>query len=322
MAQTKQVLATASKETLKYCSKCSDKLKISSACELCQIPLHIKCGIRVAMDEKGTILTCLKCSQIAEDSEGHVECDNLNSSHSSVETILGRDYCNQPKCCEAWKENILLRQMMEHMSERIKLMCFKIDVLESNKHSLITNTTDTTLPSREGTSFCGEPSTSTNSDADKWKQVSNRKRRKYVNQQKSNNTEVSNRMVNKSPTDGNQLISSEAVASALHDVESRIKCQNIIDLNQRADIKKNTYLKNRGSNQNRNRPIIGKMQNCSAEAIEKTCLLHVYKLKPFTTTEELLGDIKGTFPEAKVEKLNSMFLSCTRHLQFVSIMIT
>ncbi|KAG5870779.1 hypothetical protein JTB14_035029 [Gonioctena quinquepunctata] len=161
------------------------------------------------MDEKGTILTCLKCSQIAEDSEGHVECDNLNSSHSSVETILGRDDCNQPKCCEAWKENILLMQMVEHMSERIKLMCFKIDVLKSNKHSLITNTTDTTLPSREGTSFCGEPSTSTNSDADKWKQVSNRKRRKYVNQQKSNNTEVSNRMVNKSPTDGNQLISSK-----------------------------------------------------------------------------------------------------------------
>ncbi|KAG5872631.1 hypothetical protein JTB14_003719 [Gonioctena quinquepunctata] len=49
------------------------------------------------------------------------------------------------------------------------------------------------------------------------------------------------------------------------------------------------------------------MQNCSAEAIEKTCLLHVYKLKPSTTTEELLGDIKGTFPEAKVDTLNSMF---------------
>ncbi|KAG5880780.1 hypothetical protein JTB14_015289 [Gonioctena quinquepunctata] len=49
------------------------------------------------------------------------------------------------------------------------------------------------------------------------------------------------------------------------------------------------------------------MQNCSAEAIEKTCLLHVHKLKPSTTTEEHLGDIKCTFPEAKVEKLNSMF---------------
>ncbi|KAG5870457.1 hypothetical protein JTB14_027075 [Gonioctena quinquepunctata] len=182
------------------------------------------------MEEKGTILTCLKCSQIAEESGGHGECDELNSSHSSVETILGRDYCNQPKCRGAWKENILLRQMVEHMSKRMKLMCFKIDVLEINKHSLITNTTDTTLPSREGTSVCGEPSTSTNSDADKWKQVSNRKRRKYVIQQKSN-TEASNRIVNKYPTDRSQLISSEAVASALHYVGSRIKCQNIIDLN-------------------------------------------------------------------------------------------
>ncbi|KAG5872184.1 hypothetical protein JTB14_013241 [Gonioctena quinquepunctata] len=259
------------------------------------------------MEEKGTISTCSKCSQIAEDSEGHVECDYLNSSHSWVETILGRDYCNQLKCREASKENILLRQMVEHMSERIKLMCFKIDVLESSKYSLITNTTDTTLPNREGTSVCGEPSTSTNSDADKWKQVSNRKRRKYVKQQESDNTEASNRIENKSPTDRSELISSEAVAYALHDVGSRIKCQNKLDLNQRADVKKNTQLKNRGSNQNGNRPIIGKMQNCSAEAIKKTCLLHVNKLKPSTTTEKLLGDIEDTFPEAKVEKLNSMF---------------
>ncbi|KAG5883684.1 hypothetical protein JTB14_014672 [Gonioctena quinquepunctata] len=175
MVNDKQVLTAAPKESLKNCSNCNDKLKISSACELCQLPLHIKCGNRISMDDKGMILTCVKCSKSVAEREGQPESENLDSSISSVVTVLGSENCSRQTCCELRKEVILLRQIVEHMSERIKLMNFKIDVLESHASHTNTEGTKVTRPSAVHTISDGNHAAPThvNPDigAEEWKHV-------------------------------------------------------------------------------------------------------------------------------------------------------
>ncbi|KAG5867867.1 hypothetical protein JTB14_037947 [Gonioctena quinquepunctata] len=286
MVNDKQVLTAAPKESLKNCSNCNDKLKISSACELCQLPLHIKCGNRISMDDKGMILTCVKCSKSVAEREGQPESENLDSSISSVVTVLGSENCSRQTCCELRKEVILLRQIVEHMSERIKLMNFKIDVLESHASHTNTEGTKVTRPSAVHTISDGNHAAPThvNPDigADEWKHVSH-------------------------TTEETQFITRDQVSSALHEVESNLECQKFIELNHGPAQRSNPFPKGRKSYRGTNKPIVGKSPNCSTAGINKTCLLHVYKLTPSTTTEELLRDIKGSFPEAKIEKINSMF---------------
>ncbi|KAG5877945.1 hypothetical protein JTB14_034255 [Gonioctena quinquepunctata] len=219
MVNDKQVLTAAPKESLKNCSNCNDKLKISSACELCQLPLHIKCGNRISMDDKGMILTCVKCSKSVAEREGQPESKNLDSSISSVVTVLGSENCSRQTCCELRKEVILLRQIVEHMSERIKLMNFKIDVLESHASHTNTEGTKVTRPSAVHTISDGNHAAPThvNPDigADEWKHVSHSKKKMKT--------------VKATATEETQFITRDQVSSALHEVESNLECQKFIE---------------------------------------------------------------------------------------------
>ncbi|KAG5886326.1 hypothetical protein JTB14_034789 [Gonioctena quinquepunctata] len=108
-------------------------------------------------------------------------------------------------------------------------------------------------------------------------------------------------------TEETQFITRDQVSSALHEVESNLECQKFIELNHGPAQRSNPFPTGIKSYRGTNEPIVGKSPNCSTAGINKTCLLHVYKLTPSTTSEELLRDIKGSFPEAKIENINSMF---------------
>ncbi|KAG5886237.1 hypothetical protein JTB14_008904 [Gonioctena quinquepunctata] len=137
MAQAKTNSVTSSlKEMPINCSKCFEKLKISNACENCSVPLHVKCGNRIDSDGETNILVCTKCVDDPAAMMAKTE-NELNHSSSSVETIIGRDCPNDDSlnATVLLKENLLLKQIIEQMTERIELMCFKIGVLELKRES-------------------------------------------------------------------------------------------------------------------------------------------------------------------------------------------
>ncbi|KAG5886409.1 hypothetical protein JTB14_009306 [Gonioctena quinquepunctata] len=112
-------------------SKCFEKFKISSACENCSVPPHVKCGNRIDSDGKADILVSTKCVDDPAAMMAKTE-NELNHSSSSVETIIGRDCPNDDKlnATVLLKKNLLLKQIIEQITERIELLCFKIGVLE------------------------------------------------------------------------------------------------------------------------------------------------------------------------------------------------
>ncbi|KAG5897589.1 hypothetical protein JTB14_019537 [Gonioctena quinquepunctata] len=303
------------------CSKCFEKLKISSACENCSVPLHVKCGNRIDSDGKTNILVCTKCVDDPAAMMAKTE-NELNHSSSSVETIIGRDRPNDDSLnvTVLLKENLLLKQIIEQMTERIELMCFKIGVLEQKRESSpLTNrvTKVATTPEAKPSMITKIPnengnikSSTSNHGENKWNTVdsSGFKKKKKHNQLADRNTQdtLEVRIVddvdvnNANPTNLN--VQQKTLSAAIHEAEIAAKCNEIMNLN--AGVWNKTPKTHNISG--RNKPIIGKMANCSTKAIEKSCSLHVYKLKPSATSESLLEDIKGTFPEAKVEKIRSM----------------
>lgn len=53
--------------------------------------------------------------------------------------------------------------------------------------------------------------------------------------------------------------------------------------------------------------IVGRNSECGIKAVKPVCYLHICKLHPNTTTEELTEYLKGLFPEVSVSKLDSKF---------------
>ncbi|KAG5895825.1 hypothetical protein JTB14_028529 [Gonioctena quinquepunctata] len=207
------------------------------------------------------------------------------------------------------------------MTERIELMCFKIGVLEQKRESspLSNHVTEvattpvakpsmnTKIPIENGNI---ESSTS-NHGENKWNMVDRngfKKKKKKRNQLADRNTQdtLEVRIVDDVDVNNanctNLNVQQKTLSAAIHEAEIAEKCNKIINLN--AGVWNKTPKTHNISG--RNKPIIGKMANCTTKAIEKSCSFHVYKLKPSATSESLLEDIKCTFPEAKVEKIRSM----------------
>ncbi|KAG5863394.1 hypothetical protein JTB14_015151 [Gonioctena quinquepunctata] len=100
----------------------------------------------------------------------------------------------------------------------------------------------------------------------------------------------------------NLNIQQETLSAAIH--EKAAKCNEIMNLN--AGVWNKTPRTHNISR--RNKPIIGKMAICTTEAIEISCSLHVYKLKPSATSEAYSRISIALFQKPKWKKFRCLLV--------------
>lgn len=102
-----------------------------------------------------------------------------------------------------------------------------------------------------------------------------------------------------------QVFTNEMVSSAIHTTQATLKCNEIININNDDDdgfVPVKNIRKHR-----KNKPIIGSSSDTGLHCAPKLSFLHVYKLHPSTTTEQLTSYLKPSFPEVSCEKMNSRY---------------
>ncbi|KAG5862995.1 hypothetical protein JTB14_020387 [Gonioctena quinquepunctata] len=175
------------------------------------------------------------------------------------------------------------------MTERIELVCFKIGVLEQKRESSpLTNrvtevattpedkpSMNTKIPIENGNIESSTP----NHGENKWNTVdsSGFEKKKKRNQLADRNTQDTLEVrivddVDVNNTNSTNLnVQQKTLSAAIHEAEIAAKCNGIISLN--AGVWNKTPKTHNISG--RNKPIIGKMANCTTKAIKKSYSLHV-----------------------------------------------
>lgn len=108
------------------------------------------------------------------------------------------------------------------------------------------------------------------------------------------------RVDNENSTD--KLISKAEVSNAIHQTETILKCQEFININDKPFMEVN-YKRNRRLN----KAIIGNNENLTSKIRPNHAFLHVFKLHPEFTVEELTEIIKPVIPEAVCEQMDSKY---------------
>ena len=111
-------------------------------------------------------------------------------------------------------------------------------------------------------------------------------------------------------TSSAQIISNKTVSDAILDAETRLKCQEIITLNDNNEATEGSFKNVVYKKRKKNPPIVGEMEcnnTFNIKSLPKLAFLHVYKVHPDTTTDELKELLKPTFPEVIVETMKSMY---------------
>lgn len=312
MASGSDVVVAGS--AMKTCKRCKSIAQSGLKCIKCGVVSHNSCVSRLknitVIDDKSII-----CCDFAETERSDVIDNDFDVSFSSAkdvmqqktgelyfmevshlkEIIVQKDIIieNQKDVISSLKEQIcLLNKILNKeviKSDSICVVPSDKQILKPNKNNWSRATRQPGPAPKEETLACTVSNAHQNLSMPTVKSQNLTK--------PTNNSCSSNEKVNK--------ISTDDVSNALKLNLTKIKCQEIIHLNEDpfTEVK---HKKKRKSN----KTIVGNMdlgENPKVKAASKLAFLHVFKLHPDTTAEELTSIINPTFPEAFCEKIKSMY---------------
>lgn len=255
------------------CKKCKSKVVNGWKCIHCESVFHSSCGKRknVKIVSDNLIICC-------EKSEAECVVPDVDSAFfDAIEEISGND-----KKINIEIFNYLIKQkdlIINGLNDKIKLLNQQIDLILSN------NTISNQQKKDQSDLICN------------------------VVNQKHNNLPNEKKIIPPPKMPENQVISKDQVSLAINEAESQAKLNEIINLpNNASTSKQDEWTTVVRKNTRRRQIIVGSNQESTeVTGVPEVVSLHVYRLNPKTTAENLTTLMKSHLSEFKCEQLNSKF---------------
>ncbi|CAG9815509.1 unnamed protein product [Phaedon cochleariae] len=274
------------------CKKCKSNVVSGYKCIECNSYFHHSCGkkrqVKVICDNN--VICCEKTDDkvVENDAAFFDAVDEFSDSSKKIDVSIFNYVVKQ-------KDTIIceLRDKISLLNEQIILL---------NKIKAIENSSPNFILSEE-----------TKPEAKTWASVTaDKKGKDNSSKQKINHQcESHTKTVKNSPQPIISKITKKDVSNSLAQVVTQTKMNEIINLTNNEKSPSNLNLDQDGwretKRKRRRNVIIGKNSTEIVKGVPKYINLHVYRLKPGTTTDELTHLLKSNFPEVACESLNSKF---------------
>lgn len=291
MASSEQSCLASAKRMCKYCKK---NVLNGQKCSICGASYHFSCGnrVKICCDKELAVKPLIENPQVSITEEMYLKEENalLRQLVSDKQTIIDD------------KESIivLLQEKIFHLTEKLeRKSCnsndINIEIAKDEKKRHRKNIEKTDNLQGHNISEDNEQLVIQDGTQESYSVVAKSGRNKIGENYKENSEEILEAA--DKITSSNKITNEQGTAT--------------INVRQRSSLSIVNQENNEGFTAVKRKPrrtlTVGTNKNSDIKATPKNVSLHVYRLAPDTTVEDLTNVLKINFPEAICEKLNSRF---------------